>query len=365
MNVPQLIAAPTPPRETLAQGAIAYAEVRERVAPPGWDRWVQELGGGPFHCTGWARYRASSAHKQALFFAWYLPGSLHPVAVALGVDSSLPGPFRARSVEFDAPPATRLDARRLVGAVQRWMRSQRGVADAWLGSFDANQAWTGAVGSPTRIELRVTPAPEDELAGRMRTLARRSLRRARESGIEVDANSAELGGFVNLYGETLERLRRTKDVSTALGDRDIEVRRLTRLRQDGVARLFLACEHGTPVAGALFTVFARRAFYLSGGTNDAGRRTGAMTAVLHRAISEFSAAGFVCVNLGGVSAGAPLPSSPDHGLYAFKRGMGAVAHPCHDSRIVVRPARCRLVQGARDTRSAVLRLRANARLTLH
>lgn len=358
MSAPSLTAGPTQAPQTPAQAIIAAAEVRERIAPPDWDRWVQALGGGPFHCAGWARYRGSHPHKQALFFAWYAPGSLHPVAVALGIESSIPGPFKARSIEFDAPPATRLDVRGLVPTVERWMRSRAGVADAWLGSFDAEQAWTDAAEAPTRIELRVTPAPEDELVGRMRKDARNSLRRARLSGVEVEAGSSELGAFTDLYIDTLDRLRRTKDVSTVVSDRDEFVTRLARLERDGAARLFMATGRGVPAAGAVFTTFGRRAYYLFSGTNELGRRSGAMAAVLHRAICEFSAAGFACVNLGGTSAGADVPSSPDHGLYRFKRSLGAIAHPCWETRIVVRPTRCRVLHGARVTRATLLRFRA-------
>jgi hypothetical protein len=360
--LPKLDAHPTPKRiEARPPSSIAHIEVREGTAPGDWDERVRALGGGPFHCASWARYRTSAEHKRALFFTWSASDSPEPAAVALGIETALPGPLRARSIHFDSPPATSMGAPTLRAHLELWMRSQAGVADAWLGSFDAKQAWTDGATSPTRIEFRVAPAPPDELLAGMRVMARRSIRKTERSGIAIDTDSPQLSAFAALYGETLDRLRRAKGVSTLMTDHDGYAERLAVLRQAGTARLFLASASGEPVAGALFTAFGRRAFYISGGTSELGRKAGAMTAVLYRAMCEFSAAGFECINLGGVSPDGQLPSSPDHGLHEFKRGLGGVAHPCCDATIVVRPMRRRLVDGARTTRGALLRVRSAAR----
>ena len=334
----------------------AHLEVHEGREPDAWDHRVKALGGGPFHCAAWARYRSSAPHKRPLFFTWFTAESTEPIAVALAICTAIPGPLRTSSMEFDAPPATRLDPRRLTPDIEQWMEGRPGLADAWLGSFDAERDWLEATGAVTRIEFRVTPATQDELFAGMRTLARRSVRRARRSGIEIDPDSRRTRDFVDLYGETLVRLRRTKGASTLLVDPAGFAGQLALLRDEGAARLFMAADAGIPVAGAVFTVFGRRAFYLIGASNARGRETGAMTAVLYRAMCDFSAGGFDCMNLGGVSADAHLPSARDHGLYEFKRGLGAVAHPCRDARLVVRPARRRVIQAARWTRSTVVSL---------
>lgn len=340
--------------ETPPQQRVPQLVVHQGGEPARWDQWVEGLGGGPFHCAAWARYR-TEANKRPLFFAWYEPGSPDPVAVAIGIQTAVPGPLTARSIHFDGPPATRLDARRLVPDIAHWMRSHPGVADACLGSFDTDQAWTDATAQPTRIEFHIEPAPEDQLLARMRKLARRSVRRAQRHGVEIDADAAQFREFVDLYASTLDRLHRVKGVPAVLTDRDEFAQRLAALRAAGAARLFLATTADVPVAGALFTMFGGRAFYLSGGTNEVGRQTGAMAAIIYRGMCEFSTQGFARINLGGVPAGADLSSDRDHGLYAFKLGMGAVPHPCSDTRIVVRPIRRRFIQAARSTRSAVLR----------
>lgn len=346
------VAAPQPP----PLAAQVHLEVREGREPAGWDNWVRMLGGGPFHCAAWARYRGSAPHKRPLFFTWFGEESTEPVAAALAIRTTIPGPFRTSSIEFDAPPATHSEPRQLVGAVEHWMAAQPGLADAWLGSFDAEREWLESTGPVTRMEFRVEPAPENELFVRMRTLARRSVRRARRNGIELDPDSRRLGEFVDLYGETLLRLRQTKGASTLLADPKGFARQLGLLSEAEAARLFMATDAGVPVAGALFTVFGRRAFYLIGGSNPRGRETGAMTAVLYEAMCDFSAEGIDCINLGGVSADAHLPSARDHGLYEFKRGLGAAVHPCRDARLVVRPTRRRVIQAVRSTRSMIVRL---------
>jgi hypothetical protein len=334
-------------------GAPALKVVRG-AAPAGWDRCVQAVGGGPFHCTAWGAYRAATAHKRSLFFAWYEPGALDPVSVAVGIETALPGPLAAKSIHFDAPPAGRPAPARLAADIRRWMRTQRGVADACLGSLDSDGGWEDCPEPATRIEFHVEPASEDELLSRMRTLARRSIRRAERAGIEIDDDSPRLSEFVELYGATLRRLHTVKGIATTLGDPERLTQRLTSLRDAGVARLFLASASGVPVAGCLFTGFGERSFYLLGGTSEAGRQTGATAAILHRAMSRFSAEGFQRINLGGVSPGAHEAAAPDHGLYAFKLGLGAVPHPCRDVSIIVRPARRRLVATARAARSSLL-----------
>lgn len=357
-----LTPADRPPPPPAGASASAPRLTVDRGRPPEeWDQWARALGGGPFHCAAWARYRVSAGRKQPLFLTWWAPASAAPVALALGVETVVPGPVRASSIEFDAPPATRLVSPRLVADVERWMRTQPGVADAWLGSFDAQRAWTDAAGSMTRLEFRITPAPPDELLAGMRTLARRSLRRALRRGVEVDPDCGDLPALAALYQQTLDRLHRVKGLPTVLTDPAAVAERLAILTSAGSARLFLASAGGVPVAGALFTVFGGRTFYLSGGSNERGRQTGAMTAVLHRAVCEFSAAGVDCINLGGVPPDSRLPASPDHGLHEFKRGLGGVPHPCHDARIVVRPVRRRLLSGLRAGRTSLRRVQRTAR----
>ena len=277
--------------------------------------------------------------------------------MALAIETALPGPFAARSIHFDAPPATPLKPGPLIPDIRRWMRGERGMADAWLGSFDSEGGWDASA-PPTRVEFHVDPATEERLLRNMRKLARRSIRRAARAGIEIDGDSAQMREFVDLYGQTLDRLHRVKGVATALGDADDLVQRLQTLRTSGAARLLLASASGTPVAGCLFTTFGHSAFYLLGGANDRGRETGATAAILHEAMTQFSAQGFRRINLGGVSPTAHLPEDPEHGLYSFKRGMGGVPHPCAELRIVVRPARRRLVEAARRARSGLLAHRA-------
>lgn len=336
--------------------------VHRGAPPPDWDAWARALRGGPFHCAGWAGYRASAAHKQSVFFAWRQPGSLAPIALAVGTETALPGPLRARSLHFDSPPATQLPARELVAGIRRWMKDERGMADAWLGSFDSRGGWASASSpaSVARIEFHVSPAPEDELLGNMRKLARRSIRRAQRAGIEIESDSDHIPEFVALYSATLDRLRKVKGVATAIHDPAELGRQLAGLRASGTATLVLACAAGTPVAGCLFTTFSGHAFYLMGGANDAGRETGATAAVLYRAMTDFSAQRFERINLGGVPPGAHRPDHPDHGLYAFKLGMGAMAHPCAEGRIVVRPGRRRVIEAARRGHAALLAHRSRS-----
>jgi Acetyltransferase (GNAT) domain len=332
--------------------------VHEDAEPARWDRWAEDLSAGPFHCAAWARYRTAKANKRPLFFAWYEPGSRDPVAVALAIETAVPGPLTARSIHFDAPPAARLGAPRLVPDVARWMKTHRGVADAWLGSFDAVQAWTDPAARPARIEFPVDPAPEEQMLARMRRLARRSVRRAQNQGIEIDDDADRLDEFVDLYATTRDRLHQVKGLPARPIDRDGFAELLAALRAAGAARLVLATAAGVPVSGTVFAVFARRAYALHTGANELGRQSGAMAAVLYRAMCDFSACGFERMNLGGVPAGAELPSHRDHGLYAFKLGMGAVAQPCSDTRIVVRPIRRRFIESARRARSVALKIAA-------
>jgi hypothetical protein len=350
-------------REGPSPAPTLALQVHRGAPPPDWDAWARALGGGPFHCAGWAAYRASAAHKQAVFFAWHQPGSVAPVAVATAIETVLPGPLPVRSIHFDGPPASRLAPWQLTPDIRRWMIDERGMADAWLGSFDSRGGWADESQPPTRIEVHVEAAPEDQLLGNMRKLARRSIRKAGRAGVEVESDSQRISEFVGLYGATLDRLHRVKGVPTTIRDAGELTQGLAALRASGSARLWLASASGSPVAGCLFTTFGRRAFYLLGGANDAGRDTGATAAILHLVLTELSAQGFERISLGGVSPTAHLPEDPDHGLYAFKLGMGGGAHPCVDGRILVRPGRRRVIEAARLGRAALLARRGSRSTT--
>src|SRR6201997_3920210 len=240
-------------------------EVHTGAIPTDWDRWVRDLGGGPFQCAGWAQFRAAAGRKQPLFFTWHKPGPPGPIAVALGIAIALPRPLKVQSIQFDAPPASRLDPRRLVPDIERWMNSQHGVADAALGSYDTDQPWSDPPEKPTRIEFHVRPGSEEQLLTRMRRDARGSIRRAARCGINIESDSARLREFVDLYAANLDRLRRTKGVTTVLADPDGFAQQLAILRTADISKLFMALVDGVPVAGVLFTAFAGRAYYLFGG----------------------------------------------------------------------------------------------------
>lgn len=301
-----------------------------------WDAAAELAGGSPFHCHAWGAYRAALSGGRPLYVSW-ARGDRAASTLAVGL-LRRPAPG-IQVVEFDAMPACGSQAGpQAIAPLIEWSR-RHGVVEVRLGSFGWASASATWASDPGRIEFLVKPGEPDELRRRMRKGARGSISRAQRLGLEGSlADASAVDEFVDLHAMTLERLRSTKEVGTAI-NRPALSHALGTLIGAGRARLYMARGDDPAVCGALFVCFCRTAYYLLNGASEAARSSGAMAYLLHFALADLSAAGFTSLNLGGTGGSSVRPSSPDHGLYEFKAGLGGQPVPCPpEQRLILRPA---------------------------
>jgi hypothetical protein len=333
---------------------LLQLDIADHVEPRSWDRYVEALRGSVFHTHAWAISLQHRRDARPVFVRWTDPSG-DVAAIALGsLRSAVRGRFAgaALTLTFDSAPAAAKDAIPELAPLIAWARDE-GAALVTLGSFDSSgRSWHGELRDCNeRIEFLVAPGDEDELRRRMRR-TRAALHRAERLGVEVErADDSKAQQFAQLFESTVARLRRDKRVALGGVETDRFSAGLEVLLRCERARLYLARLEDAYVAGCVFGVAGGNAFYLYNGSSEAALRAGATPFTLLKAIAELSAGAFERINLGGVSASARDPASPDHGLYTFKRGLGGEPAVCHGGRVWVRPVRAALLELARAMRA--------------
>jgi hypothetical protein len=354
--------------EGLSVDAVPELHVADGGAPGAWDHALPVSGARFFHSEAWARHRGAEPRRRALQAAWHDAGG---VARAVVVETTLlrvPG-RPVRRLEVDSPvlhDGGAGVAAGLLGAAGGWeslvalAAGAGGVVELGCGSYDARGVTQGPEGARAvpRWEFVTGPVDAERPARRLNRGTRSALNRARREGVAAreDGSRRGLETFAGLYADTLAGLRRRKGVAIAHPGVAVFADRLELLVAAGRGRLFLAADGATPLGGCFFGTFGGEAYYLYGvAARIAGRRGATALAVQH-GMAALSAEGFERFNLGGAGGDADRESSPDHGLWQFKRGFGA--EPVRQSSWVatLAPASARLVRAA-----AAVRRRAGAR----
>jgi hypothetical protein len=288
-----------------------------------------------------------------MFCEWFESDSKIPVAVAVGIRAPRPNTIAGRvfsHIDLDSSPATTIDDHDFGSELKIWAVKCSAV-ELRLGSFDAESAWHVAISSLTeRLEFILDLERDGSVLDRFRKNTRYTVRRAMRSGLRVRLGESreDLRIFAGLYQENLERLQRTKHVAS-LPHSGVEsfAAGLGVLCDSGRGKLFLCEQDDQALAGCFFGVFNGSAYYLFGGSSEAGRQDGAMHLCLYTAIETLGENRITRVNLGGVPANASDPQSPDHGLYRFKMGFGPEAVGRRSHTIVTGRKRTRMLALAR------------------
>jgi len=312
--------------------------VDRAVDATSWDEAALALGAPIFHSSAWSEYR-SGGSRTPLFFRWTADDQAAPTAIAIGtLVPAAPGLGRCvASLQFDSAPVSGAPGLDLLTPVVDWALAHRTIAEVRLGSFGSQGAWrSGVLPNPVaRIEFLVAPSPRADIVRRMHRLARRSIRKAEGLGLLVRQGRPEdVHNFARLHRQTLIRLNRRKGVSLASS---LDVDAVARLIDLGAASLYLTEEAGDPVVGWLFGTFGADAYSLLSGNGERALETGAVPLTLAHALSDLFERGFTRLNVGGVEASARAPDSPDHGLFAFKAGLGTTQVERTSGRVVCRP----------------------------
>jgi hypothetical protein len=352
---------------------VPELQLADAGAPGAWDGALPASGARFFHSAAWARHRAAEPRRRALQATW--PGVSRAVVVETTL-LPLPGRPVCR-LEVDSPPPADPLASAGGGAgvwepLLALAERRRGVVELACGSLDARSAVAGPDGARPipRWEFVAGQIDAERPVRRLNRGTRSALNRARREGVVAreDGSRRGLETFAGLYAETLDGLRRRKGVAIAHPGIVAFADRLEVLVAAGRGRLFLAVDPRggaggeTPLGGCFFGTFGDEAYYLYGvAARIAGRRGATALAVQH-GMAALSAEGCTRFNLGGAGGDADRDSSPDHGLWQFKRGFGA--EPVRQTSWVVTlaPASARLVRAAAGARHRVVRYGASTRM---
>ena len=319
-----------------------------------WDETLRACGGSVFHSSAWSRYISRDRANTSPVRFRLVNDEGRTVGAALG--------FRTRSASrLMAPLSSRLwfDALPVVqpvpGAADGFIElihshaMRAGDVELAFGSFgyrggsEVLRARGYTLVERIEFELDLTRAVEDIWMA-LDPKRRRNINKSRRAGVVVEELAAEegLAELNRVRGLTFDRLER-KGVKLGsrgpTGGADSPERELL---DGGVGRVFGARLGAEWLSVTLFTQFGTQAYYALPGHSPKALELQAPTLLLWESIVRFRADGIRWFNLGGCSASARQPDSPEHGVFNYKRAFGGATLECASGHIVLQPRRAAL-----------------------
>jgi lipid II:glycine glycyltransferase (peptidoglycan interpeptide bridge formation enzyme) len=178
----------------------------------------------------------------------------------------------------------------------------------------AAAGWTPGTPVQPRVTSLLDLRPDAEaLRASFKPKTRYNLGLSERKGVTI-VESQEVDAFARLSAATARR-QGIHLPSTEY------YRALLDLFGPGGARLYLASHGGSLLAGILVARFGRTAYYLFGGSADAGKELMPNYLLHWRAMQDFQALGCEVYDWWGIPD-EPAPNHPWFGLYRFKTGFG-------------------------------------------
>ena len=310
-------------------------------APPQWDARVAAAGGMVFHGTPFARVIVAQGRTP-----WYLefraPAGEHGFGLAEMVRSRLPLVGRARSrIVLQTAPV--LPTTIPLGAALHLVRElarKEGIGRAEFSSYGAVDPAATAVlrklGWPARRRLEFLLPLGPDLAATLEHMSaghRRNIRKAMSAGFGFREDSSIEGAarLRRLQEATYSRRWEQGNTSPHPMEEAYYLRTVGAYLGAGAIRFWFVDRDGEEQSALGILVHGSRAYYLVGGTSEAGYGSRAAFAAFGFAIEALCNARVTELHLGGVPSEAEDPGSPDHGLYRFKAGFGAEPVSCWDA----------------------------------
>jgi hypothetical protein len=315
-------------------------EVRDAVDAVGWDADLLATGGSVFHSSVWGRYVVAETPNAIPQFLTYRAADGTAVARALGFLTRSPRPLFASLTQrfgLDAFPAsvdTRPEVvRPLVQLTEEAARRTRALdlRVGSLGSAGRSEPFQLEGFTPRRrLEFEVDLArSETALWQGLDSMRRRNIGKSRRVGVTVRDMSTDAGvtELRRLQGATGQRITRRggPDIRYRGADAVDPVRVLV---DSGVGRILGAELDGVCVSAVLFTYFNGLVYHLMSGHSNRGLQTQAPTYLFWESILRYRSVGAHHFSLGGCSADAVSPGSPEHGVYFYKRAFGGECREC-------------------------------------
>lgn len=331
-------------------------EVTDAVESHRWDAAITQAGGSVFHTTAWARYvTAGRANTVAEFLTLRDEGgSTQALAVGFRDRSSrrFLGSFTGQ-VWLDALPA---GTRGASGTLSQFVRHleqaarREGIVALSLGSFGGG----GDVGSLERLGFSVSrrlefqislDRSEHELWQAFGSKPRNRVRRGAKHGVTIHDLPPDEGVTVlrSLQAASGARILQ-RGGPVILAAEAPQADPVHVLLRSGVARIVGAALGGAWVSACLFTFFNGLVYDTLAGHSQQGLEAQAPTVLLWESIRRYRSEGARVFNLGGCSISALDERSPEHGLYRYKRGLGATCVECASGVKILRTTVHRLVR---------------------
>jgi hypothetical protein len=323
--------------------------VEAEVDPESWDASLRACHGTIFHTAEWGRYVQAEE-----------PGAHPEFLTLLDVDGSIAGQalvFHSRSSRnlaasftgrrwLSATPAVRdntpASSARLIRLIETRAR-QSGDVSFQVGSFASPDSEAVikplgfAVSRRYEFEFDLT-SDEKSLWERIDIRRRQPIRKAMKNGVVVKELPADEGvshlrrlqaeswaRIVARGGPALELPESPRDDPTAI------------LIARGFGRIIGGIVDGVCVSASFFTCFNGVAYYTLAGHDAKALETQAPSLVLWEMALRFKAEGIQRFNFGGCGINAVEESSPEHGVYVFKKSFGGAIIECASGEKVLRP----------------------------
>jgi peptidoglycan biosynthesis/recognition FemAB-like protein len=329
---------------------MSRLRAESRVDPSSWNASVRACHGTVFHAAQWAQYvQTDQPGAHPVFYSLLDDdGSVAGVALGFRVTSSrrLAASFTGRRW-LDALPAVRdnssTNASRLIRLIESHAR-QAGDVFFQVGSFaspnsDAVMKSLGfSISRRYEFELDLTK-DEKTLWERIDFRRRQRIRKAMKSGVEVKELPADEGvsHLRRLQAESWVRIVARggpiPGVRESAGEDHIAI-----LTREGLGRIIGGFLDGVCVSAGFFTSFNGVAYYTLSGHDAKALESQAPSLVLWEMALRFKGEGIQRLNFGGCGVDALEESSPEHGVYIYKKSFGGAILECASGEKVLRPA---------------------------
>ena len=333
---------------------IATLETWTGTPPADWDATACRLGATVFQSSLWAAYQQKSQNVQPIFMlARDAGGAARGVALALYRQS--PWPFASlvfRTMCLTAHPVVADAAKddpdafmRLIEARARAMGCSRLTLESFMSADSAFVPADHGYAESLRVEFLVDLTRDvDSLWTAIGKDQRDKIKRLTRERISVEEGNtrADLQGL-GMVREATQTKRAARGQGYASNaDAGFYEDLFDYLVARGAGRLFLAKEAGEVIAALFFSTCNGRAYSVFSGATERGYRVGAQAGIFWNAVETLRGEGYTLLNRGGVPAAAETEGHQQHGIYAFKKRLGATPCLCRSGEIVLSPLRERL-----------------------
>ena len=322
--------------------------IQKSSDPGDWNRQLRHLRGNVFHSSEWAEYVEAEQPGCSSEFYTFVDTDGSVIGVALGFRAAstrrVVAPFTGR-LWLDAMPAMAEASNSLQAIFLRQISLHARAAGAItldIGSYDSPTRGvlsSGDFSVSKRIEFELDlTQPESAIWNRIDVKRRQRVRKAKKEGVEIRQLSPRDGVTIlrRLQEASFERVEARG--GPRLDDRDYRSGDpILKLTDAGSARIIGGFVSGECVTASLFTTFNGRAYHALSGHNRRALETQAPSLLLYETMLRLAEEGYTRLNLGGCTIDALNESSPEHGVYCYKKAFGGEQLNCESGHRVLRP----------------------------